>query len=75
LVRVVALRCGALRDVSREATWSCNCWVGRCGRGCCFEVSDYGGLGWEYDGVCAVRKRCDEDRCGVVVSGWGEPVG
>ena len=28
-----------------------------------------------YDGVCAVRKRCDDDRCGVVVSGWGDPVG
>ena len=41
-------RCAGKGDVSRKATWSCNCWVGRFGRGCCFEVLDYGGLGWEY---------------------------
>ncbi len=43
MVRVVALRRGVALG-RREATWSCNCWVGRCRRGCCFEVLDYGGL-------------------------------
>ena len=68
-VRVVALRRGAALG-NREATWSCNCWFGRCGRGCCFEV--WITAGWVGSMIASVLSVSGVMRIGAELS---SPVG